>query len=89
MLRTQNDKSFSCHEYRVVCAVSCRSVIANAVRRVAIRFLFLKGITDSFVLTTLAVPKSCFRLEREQLLTAAPAVARFFLHRRRSQHHSE
>ena len=28
MLRTQNDKSFSCHEYRVVCAVSCRSVIA-------------------------------------------------------------
>ena len=27
-------------------------------------------------LLTLAVPKSCFRLEREQLLTAAPAVAR-------------
>ena len=72
MLRTQNDKSFSCHEYRVVCAVSCRSVIAvrvsgghlceaeaptepageTAVRRVAIRFLFLKDITDSFVLRT-------------------------------------
>ena len=37
------------------------------------------------MLTTLAVPKSCFRLEREQLLTAAPAVARndlnFILHR--------
>ena len=28
VLRTQNDKSFSCHEYRVVCAISCRSVIA-------------------------------------------------------------
>ena len=44
-----------------------------------------KGEADSFVLTTLAVPKSCFRLEREQLLTAAPAVARndlnFILHR--------
>ena len=88
MLRTQNDKSFSCHECRVVCAVSCRSVIANAVRRVAIRFSF-KGEVDSFVLTTLAVPKSCFRLEREQLLTAAPAVACFILHRRRSQRHSE
>jgi len=52
VFRTQNDKSFSCHEYRVVCAVSCRAVIASAVRRVAIRFLFLKGITDSFVLRT-------------------------------------
>ena len=38
VLCTQNDKSFSCHEYRVVCAVSCRPVIANAVRRVTIRF---------------------------------------------------
>ena len=28
VLRTQNDKSFSCHEYRVVCAISCRLVIA-------------------------------------------------------------
>ena len=39
-----------------------------------------KGEADSFVLTTLAVPKSCFRLEREQLLTAALPFARFFLH---------
>ena len=39
-----------------------------------------RGEADSFVLTTLAVPKSCFRLEREQLLTAALPFARFFLH---------
>ena len=42
-------------------------------------FLF-KDITDSFALTTLAGPKAVIRLEREQLLTAASAVARFFQH---------
>ena len=31
-------------------------------------------------LLTLAVPKSCFRLEREQLLTTSLPFARFFLH---------
>jgi len=31
-------------------------------------------------LLTLAVPKSCFCLEREQLLTTALPFARFFLH---------
>ena len=35
-------------------------------------------------LPLLRCPKVVFRLEREQLLTAAPAVARFFLHRSES-----
>ena len=33
-------------------AIGCRSVIANAARRVAILLSFLKSITDSFVLCT-------------------------------------
>jgi len=45
-------------------------------------FLRILRILSRFI--TLAVPKSCFRLEREQLLTAAPAVALFFLHRSES-----
>ena len=55
----------------------------TAARCAAIRFSF-KGEADSFVLITLAVPKSCFRLEREQLLTATLPFARFFLHRSES-----
>ena len=37
----------------------------------------------------LRCPKVVIRLEREQLLTAAPAVARSILHCRRSQRHSQ
>ena len=43
-LRAQNDKPFSCHECRKVCAVSCCLVIANTVRCVAIRFPLFKPL---------------------------------------------
>ena len=61
----------------------------TAVRRAAIRIPLLRRILILSRFITLAVPKSCFRLEREQLLTAALPFARFSLHRRRSQRHSE
>ena len=46
VLRTQNDTSFSCHECRKVCAVSCRSVIASTFSCMAIRFSFLNPCTS-------------------------------------------
>ena len=55
-------------------------VVVNAARRVAIRFFFLGVLRILSRLSLLRCPKVVIRLEREQLLTAAPAVARFILH---------
>ena len=48
--------------------------IATGLKPLAMTSVWRNGLPRG--LLTLAVPKSCFRLEREQLLTAAPAVAR-------------
>ena len=52
-------------------------------------FFFLRILRILSRLPLLRCPKVVIRLEREQLLTAALPFARFILHCRRSQRHSE
>ena len=56
---------------------TCRKARGN-------QFLFLRILRILSRLPLLRCPKVVIRLEREQLLTAAPAVARFILHRSES-----
>ena len=62
---------------------SSRFVIAKPCNGCVNPFSF-KGRRILSRLPLLRCPKVVIRLEREQLLTAAPAVARFFLHRSES-----
>ena len=81
---TQNDIPFSrCNTIRqadklsLTCHCEHRKVRGNP-------FPFLRILRILSRLSLLRCPKVVIRLEREQLLTAAPAVARFFLHRSES-----
>ena len=64
-------------------------VIAKPCKRLWQSVILLKGRRILSRLPLLRCPKVVIRLEREQLLTAALPFARFILHCRRSQRHSQ